>query len=133
MAFTIDESFMPATLTSPPMTDQEFADFCAEHPDLFFEMTAEGELVVMPATFSLTGARNLEICGQLRNWVRQDTTGVASDSSTGFVLPNGARRSPDAAWTPKSAIRQLTKESLEGYWHLCPAFVVELRSQSDRL
>ena len=127
------ESFLPATLTAPPMTDQEFADFCAEHADLTFEMTAEGELVVMPATFSLTGARNCEICRQLGNWVIQDATGIVSDSSTGFVLPNGARRSPDAAWTTKLAIRQLSPESLAGYWHLCPAFVIELRSQSDRL
>ena len=38
------------------MTDEEFAQFCAEHPDLFFEMTAEGELIVMPPTFTLTGS-----------------------------------------------------------------------------
>src|SRR5580700_993987 len=99
MAFMIDDAFLPATLTAPPMTDKEFAGFCAEHPDLFFEMTAEGEIVVMPPNFSLTGAQNLEICKQLGNWARQDSTGIANDSSTGFVLPSGARRSPDASWT----------------------------------
>jgi Uma2 family endonuclease len=49
------------------------------------------------------------------------------------VLPNGARRSPDASWTAREEINRLPRESLEGYWHLCPAFVIELRSQSDRL
>jgi Uma2 family endonuclease len=133
MPFTIDDAFLPATLTARPMTDQQFADFCAEHPDLFFETTAEGEIIVMPPNFSKTGLRNLEIARQLGNWAREDASGFGGDSSTGFLLPNGARRSPDASWTPKEEIRRLPEESREGYWHLCPAFVIELRSQSDRL
>src|SRR5450432_1654744 len=102
MALVIDGAFLPATLTAPPMTDEEFAAFCAEHPDLFFEMTAEGDLVVMPPTRSLTGARNCQISGQLLIWALKDGRGIATDSSTGFVLANGARRSPDCAWTLKS-------------------------------
>ena len=133
MAFVIDDAFLPATLTAHPMTDDEFALFCGEHPDLSFEMTAEGEIVVMPPTYSLTGIRNQEIGAQLRNWARTDGRGLASDSSTGFVLPNGARRSPDAAWTQKARIEQLDPASRERYWHLCPDFVIELKSASDRL
>lgn len=133
MAFTIDEAFLPATLTAPPMTDEQFAEFCAEHPDLFFEMTAEGQIIVMPPNFSMTGIRNNEIEAQLRNWARQDRRGISSDCSTGFVLPNGARRAPDAAWTAKERIQQLSKESLDGYFHLCPDFVIELRSKTDRM
>jgi len=57
MAFTIDEAFLPAVLTAQPMTDEQFAEFCSEHPDLFFEMSAEGELIVMPPPYSLTGIR----------------------------------------------------------------------------
>jgi len=133
MPFTIDEAFLPAILTAPPMTDQQFADFCAEHPDLFFETTAEGEIIVMPPNFTKTGARNLRITMQLGVWAAKDGRGIAGDSSTGFLLPNGARRSTDASWTPKEEIRRLPEESLEGYWHLCPAFVIELRSHSDRL
>jgi Uma2 family endonuclease len=133
MPFTIDEAFLPATLTAPPMTDQQFADFCAENPDLFFETNARGEIIVMPPNFSITGARNSEITMQLTLWVRKDARGIANDSSAGFLLPNGARRSPDASWTPKDDIRKLPDESRDGYWHLCPAFVIELRSNSDRL
>ena len=133
MAFLIDEAFLPATLTAPPMSDEQFAEFCADHPDLFFEMTAEGELIVMPPTYSFTGTQNTEILGQLRDWARRDGRGVASDSSTGFVLPNGARRSPDAAWTFKTEIAKLSPKSRNGFWHLCPAFVIELRSKSDRM
>src|SRR5215471_4058569 len=133
MVLTIDEAFLPATLTVPPMTDQEFAELCAEHPDLFFEMTGEGELIVMLPTFTLTSARNNEISGQLRDWALRDAPGYVTDSSGGFVLPNRARRSPDAAWIAKSRVHQLSRESQERYWHLCPDFVIELKSSTDRV
>lgn len=87
MPFTIDEAFLPATLTAPPMTDQEFAAFCAQHPDLFFEMTAAGEIIVMPPSFSLTGVRNREILGQFDRWASQERHGIVADSATGVVLP----------------------------------------------
>lgn len=132
MAFLIDYEFLPATLTAHPMSDEEFAAFCAEHPDLFFEMSADGELIVMAPTYSLTGARNQEVGGQLGAWAKFDRRGIACDSSTGFVLPNGARRSPDASWTLKSRIEQLDASEREKFWHLCPDFVIELKSTSDR-
>lgn len=133
MTFAIDESFLPATLNARPMTDQQFAKLCAEHPDLFLEVTAEGELLVTPPTYSLTDARNTEILGQLRNWARKQRQGTVTGSSGGFVLPNGARRSPAAAWTSKVRLKELSKESLAGFWHLSPDFVIELKSNSDRL
>jgi Uma2 family endonuclease len=133
MQFMIDVGLLPATLTSAPMCDREFADFCAEHPDLRFEMTAEGEIIVTPPTFTTTGLRNSQICRQLGNWAEKDGRGFAPDSSAGYLLPNGARRSPDASWTRNEQIRALPETSRDGFWHLCPAFVIELRSQSDRL
>jgi Uma2 family endonuclease len=95
-------------------------------------MTAEGEIIVMPPTHSLTGARNFEIGVQFCAWAKKDGRGVACDSSSGFVLPNGARRSADASWTLKTRLEKLPAESKEGFWHLCPDFVIELRSESDR-
>lgn len=133
MAFLIDEAFLPATLTAQPMTDEEFAEFCGEHPDLFFEMTADGELIVMPPTFTLVGVRNVKILSQLHDWAHRDARGTATSSSGGFVLPNGARRSPDAAWTSTGKIQQLSQKSLETYWHLCPDFIIELKSKTDRM
>ncbi len=132
MAFAIDREHLPAVLTSHPMTDAEFAALCSEHPDLSFEMTAERELIIMAATFSMPSLRNAEIGRQLANWAIRDRRGVVSDSSGGFVLPNGARRSPDAAWTLKTRVEQLEPAEREGFWHLCPDFVIELRSPSDR-
>ena len=132
MAFQIDEAYLPATLTVGPMTDEAFAQLCAEHPDLELELSATGELTIKPQTYTLTGARNNEISTQLRNWARHDKRGVAFDSSTGWVLPNGARRSPDAAWILKHRIKDLDPATFSRYWPVCPNFVIELRSQSDR-
>jgi len=133
MAFQIDEIHLPATLTAGPMTDEAFAALCAEHPDLNLELSAKGELIIMPPTFTLTGFRNNEISRQLGNWALHDQRGRASGSSTGWKLPNGARRSPDAAWILKSRIKNLDPASLSGFWPVCPDFVIELRSESDRI
>jgi|SRR5271165_1362327 len=133
MAFTIGEEYLPAILTAHPMTDEEFAKLCSEHPDLFFEMSAEGELLVMPPNYSLTGMRHSEVLNQLKEWTRRDGRGAVTDAASGFVLPNGARRSPDAAWTLKTRIQKLDPAMIESYWHLCPDFVIEVRSKTDRV
>jgi len=112
------------------MSDDEFMAFCSEHPDLNFEMSAEGELIVMAPTHSDTGASNSEIAGELHAWARKDRCGIVCDSSTGFVLPNGARRSPDASWTLKSRVKQLGQAKHKAFWHLCPDFVIEVKSDS---
>ena len=74
------------------ITDDQFTAFCADYPDLNFEMTAEGEIIVIAPTHSLTGVSNSHINAQLNNWARKDGRGVVCGSSGGFVLPNGARR-----------------------------------------
>lgn len=115
------------------MTDEEFAAFCAEHPDLDFEMTAEGEVLILARGSSLTAVRSARVCRYLDAWSEQDGRGIACDSPGGFVLPDGSRRSPDASWTLKSRVRQAASEDGVGYWHLCPDFVIELCSETDRL
>jgi len=132
MAFLVDEAYLPATLTVGPMSDEAFAQLCAEHPDLNLELSARGELIIMPQTYTLIGVRNNEIGRQLGNWARRDKRGVASDSSTGWFLPNGARRSPDAAWISKQRIKDLDPNAFSRFWTACPNFVIELKSQSDR-
>jgi Uma2 family endonuclease len=132
MSFVNDDVHRPATLNAEPMTDEEFSELCEGHPDLFFETNAEGELIVMAPSHFLTGVRNNWINTSLGAWAAADGSGTACDSSTGFVLPNGARRSPDASWILKSRLKNLAASKLEGFLHLCPDFVVELQSDSDR-
>jgi Uma2 family endonuclease len=98
-----------------------------------FREEHRGALIAVAPTHSDTGAQRCEVTAQFGNWAKKDRQGVGCDSSTGFVLPNGARRSPDASWTLKSRIAQLGTNKRHAFWHLCPDFVIEIRSASDRL
>ncbi|MHC5730604.1 MAG: Uma2 family endonuclease, partial [Nostoc sp.] len=91
----------PLTVNFPSlvqMTNEQFYEFCQANGHLQIERTANGEVIIMPPAFSDTGNRNFNIAAQLGNWTEQDGTGIGFDSSTGFTLPNGAMRSPDASW-----------------------------------
>jgi Uma2 family endonuclease len=129
------ESMAPVILNPlrVPMTDKEFVAFCQQYEDCSVECTAEGEIVIMPPTYSRTGKRNSEIIFQLMMWAKKDGRGEVYDSSAGFRLPNGARRSPDASWIRKERVAALPKKQQEGFYHLCPDFVIELRSPTDRI
>src|SRR5437016_5501009 len=80
------------------MNEEDFFELCQENRDLRIERNSDGDLVIMPPTGSETGSLNAEFTTELTNWARKDGTGKVFDSSTGFTLPNGATRSPDAAW-----------------------------------
>ncbi|NEQ18104.1 MAG: Uma2 family endonuclease, partial [Moorea sp. SIO3E2] len=108
-------------------------EFCQVNRELRIERTSEGEIIVMPPTGGETGKRNLSIGGQLWTWVEQDGTGVGFDSSTGFKLPNGAERSPDASWVKLERWEALTPQQRQKFAPICPDFVIELRSPTDRV
>ena len=115
------------------LTDEQFFALCAINRDLRLERTAEGDIIIMPPTGGETGNRNAEIGRQFSNWARRDGRGAAFDSSTGFKLPNGAHRSPDAAWVLRTRLAELTREQKQKFLPLSPDFVIELKSPSDRL
>jgi Uma2 family endonuclease len=124
------------TITIPQtfkVTHEQFQQIAAVNRDLRLERTATGELIVMAPTGSETGNRNLDISGQLWLWNRQTKLGIAFDSSSGFQLPNGADRSPDASWVKLERWQTLTPKEQQGFAPLCPDFVVELRSKSDNM
>ncbi|MBI1930007.1 Uma2 family endonuclease [Candidatus Poribacteria bacterium] len=124
----------PLILYLPPvidLTEEQFFEFCQINRDLRIERTAKGELIIMPPTGWETGRRNIDLATVVNLWAKQEGSGVASDSSTGFILPNGATRSPDAAWVKRSRLAALTPEQRKKFLPLCPDFVIELRSASD--
>ena len=113
---------------------EHFLAIAAANKDIRLERTAEGELVVNPPTGWETGAYNWSIAGELYLWWRSSRErGQAFDSSTGFDLPNGATRSPDASWISQARWDALTPAQKGTFANICPDFVVELRSSSDRL
>ena len=112
-------------------SDEEFFHFCQANPDLRIERSAKGEIIVMSPAGGYSGYQSGEAFAQLRDWAAKDKTGVAFDSSTGFRLPNGGMRSPDAAWVLLSRLRKLSRGEKEQFIPLCPDFVIELASSSD--
>lgn len=116
------------------VTQEQFAALAAANRDLRLERTAKGELIVNPPTGWQTGEYNCRISGELYLWWRNaGEPGKAFDSSTGFILPNGATRAPDASWVSQERWQALTLEQKGTFAHICPDFVVELRSSSDSL
>ena len=115
------------------MTEDEFFAFCQTNPQSKFERRADGTIEHMALIGGDTGCRNSEIIADLTIWNRQSRQGLVFESSTGFRLPNGAVRSPDAAWVSTAAWAALTNEQRGKFPPLCPEFVVELLSASDSL
>ena len=118
---------------SVKLTDEQFYQLCQDNEDLRLELTAEGELIIMAPTGGTTGVRNATIGARLTVWAEVDGTGVSFDSSTMFCLPNGAKRSPDAAWVRREKWDALSEKERESFVPLCPDFVLELRSATDSL
>lgn len=137
MAETLSRTeYPPLVLRTRPaieMSDREFFEFCQINGDWRIERTARGDVEIMPPSGGEASNRNAIITAQLTTWALRDGTGAAFDSSGGFILPNGAIRSPDAAWVRRSRLTVLTAEQKERFLPLCPDFVIEVRSPSDSL
>jgi Uma2 family endonuclease len=114
-------------------TEDEFFDFCQINSDLRIERSARGEIIVMTPAGGYAGYQSGEAFTQLKVWAAEDGTGVAFDSSTGFRLPNGGMRAPDAAWLKLSRLKKLSRKEKEKFIPLCPDFVIEVASPTDTL
>ena len=115
------------------LTDEQFFELCQINQDLRLERNAEADIIILAPAGGETSNRNIGIASQLYIWTRQDGTGAAFDSSAGFKLPNGAERSPDAAWVSHIRLAKLTPAQKKKFIPLCPDFVVELMSPTDSL
>lgn len=115
------------------VSQEQFVALTEANRDLRLETTANGELIVNPPTGWETGERNVEIAADLVIWNRNTQLGKVFDSSTGFRLPNGANRSPDASWVSLVRWNALTAEQKSTFAEICPDFAIELRSRSDAL
>ena len=115
------------------MSDDELLRFCAANDVLRIEREPNGELTIMSPTGTDVGDVDSEINYQLRSWANLNNTGKAFGSSTGFRLPDGSMRSPDAAFLAWQKWNLLTREQTRGFAPICHEFVIELRSPTDRL
>jgi Uma2 family endonuclease len=115
------------------ITVEHFEQLCQLNPELKLETNYQGELIIMSPTGYETGKNNADLLIQLGIWNRQDQLGVVCDSSTGFILPNGAIRSPDVSWIAQARVAQFSKEEKAKFLPLTPDFALELMSPSDQL
>jgi Uma2 family endonuclease len=112
-------------------SEEEFLHFCQANRDLRIERSSDGEIIVMSPAGGYASFQNLKVASQLDAWATRDGSGVAFDSSAGFRLPNGAMRSPDAAWVHQARLAKLSRREKEQFIPLCPDFVIEVASPSD--
>jgi Uma2 family endonuclease len=125
----------PLTLNLDPihLTDEQFYDICQNNREFKFERNAKGELIIMPPIGGDSGNREADLIADLVFWNRQTNLGFTFSSSTVFKLPNGADRSPDAAWIHRERWQALTPEQRRKFPPIAPDFVIELRSATDNL
>ena len=115
------------------LSEQEYLAFCRANPDLRLERTAEGEIVIVPPAGGEGSYRSGNAFFQLARWAGKDRRGKAFDSSVEFLLPDGSALSPDASWVSNESLNRLSREQRREFLRLCPEFVVEAMSPSDRL
>ncbi|MCY7377499.1 MAG: Uma2 family endonuclease [Pyrinomonadaceae bacterium] len=127
--------YVPTVFDFSPLrlTDEQFENLCRNHPDLNLEMSAEGELIIVPPTLPDTGWKNSDLITDVNIWARKDKTGIVFDSSSLFTFPNGAKRSPDVSWILREKWDALSEAEKKRFSRLVPDFVIELRSSSDAL
>ena len=122
------------TINSLKLSDADFEQIVRANPEWNFEQTAAGDLVVVPPTGGTSSRKNRSLTGQLDVWVEANLSlGEGFDSNVLFVLPSGAKRSPDVSWIRRERWDALTQQQKDGYPPLCPDFVVELRLPTDVL
>lgn len=120
-------------VSSLSLTDDQLICLFRDNEEYQFELSANGELIIMSPANNKASQKNAKIIQRLLNWAEEDGTGVGFDSNTLFTLPNGAKRGPDAAWVSNTRWNRLSEEEKDRFSNLAPDFVVELRSKSDRL
>jgi Uma2 family endonuclease len=115
------------------MTDEELDLFSRENKPYKFEKNPDGSLVVSEPTHSLTSQQNNEILYQLTKWNKETRLGRCFDSNAGFYLPDKSLKSPDAGWISNARYESMSASDREGFFNLCPDFIVELKSNSDAI
>ena len=118
---------------SDSMSEKEFFDFCQQNDLWRIERDENKQIIIMPPTTANTGKQNIKLSFELELWNRQKRMGICFDSSTGFTLPDGSVRSPDASWLAIEKLNQLSESEKDEFAPVCPDFVIELKSKSDNI
>jgi Uma2 family endonuclease len=116
-----------------PVTDDDFIALCQRFEHYDVEVSAEGEVSLLPMPYTKTSRKNARVVFQLTRWSDQDGRGDVFGPDGDIVLPNTARKRPDAFWIRKDRIAAQPEWQQETFYRLAPDFVIEIRSSWDRL
>jgi len=133
-AFYLDVETLPARLTwERPLSDDEFEALCLDNESVQLERTKTGEILMHSPTRVDTSDGNSEINLQLRNWWKTHRRGKVYESNAGFFLDDTSMLSPDASYMLPETLKKFGKKGGACIPHVCPDFVIELRSRTDSL
>lgn len=113
-------------------TDDDLFEFCKMNKELRIERDAQQNIIIMSPVGGYSGYYENELITEINIWRRQNG-GVSFSSSTGFLMPNGAMRSPDACWISEARWSKVTEEQKKKFPPVVPNFVAEVRSATDSL
>jgi Uma2 family endonuclease len=128
-----DEFYLSLDVRELALTDDQYFRLCRDNSDFRIELSAKGELIIMSPNKPRTGRKQSIINQRMRNWAEMDGSGEVFDATSEFTLANGAKRAPDASWILKTRWNALTEAEMDTFSPICPDFVLELRSPSDRV
>lgn len=132
-SFLSDEAVILRGPLITRFSDEEFFQFCQDNHDLRVERTADHEIIFMTPAGFLSSAHSAEVVFQLTLWNKQTRLGRVGDSSAAYILPDRATLSPDASWFGHATWARVPAEQRNKFLPVCPEFVVEVKSPTDRL
>jgi Uma2 family endonuclease len=130
-ALLLEQPVVVHTRPAIEMDDEQLFQFCALNSELQIERTAEGDILIMTPEGGSSAHGSAGLIAVFYQWAERDGRGKVFGPAGGFILPNGAMRSPDVAWVRNDRLEKLTDKQWQRFLPLCPDFVVELRSPSD--
>jgi len=123
----------PVTLRLPvPLSDDELIAFSHRNRPYRIERSANGELEIMSPLGGIGDNREVFAMMCLGLWAEQHG-GLTFSSNVGFTLSDGSVRSSDACWLSELRWNALSDEEQRRYPPICPEFLIEILSESDRL
>ncbi len=114
-------------------SDDELYAFCMANPELSIERDENGQVLMAPPTGFEGSSRNMSIGSMIWQWNFKKKVGKVTDSNGGYILPDNSMRAPDVGWLSNERLATITLEDRKKFAHVCPDFVIELRSESDNL
>ena len=115
------------------MPKERFHQFVLRNRDLKIERDKYGTITIHPLMTFDSGFDEGEAFFHLKLWSKKDKTGKAFSPSTSFDLPDGSQYKADGAWISNQKIAQLTEQNRKQIASIVPDFVMEVRSETDRL